>query len=219
MKKTYFIVLTTIIIICSFIMGSRFYNLSKDRIYSDNIYDNVVKGYSSSNYSVAFTNIPRERNIVYKPAEFWEYNHSLRESERWNGHYDINSGNIFLNNNLTESFEEQVLRHEYGHAFLYDYMVEADKGEVTILKDIKGSIAFITFSDCKQDGIVLSFLYDETIEELIQEYRIQNSEVYCNLHYTSNFHEYFAESYRRYLNGQDIPEKMFEFMESFSEEL
>lgn len=98
----------------------------------------------------------------------------------------------------------RTLRHEYGHAFLADWL-EAHK-----IRASKDPYLPYTPSGKKADlGTVPADL-----RPLVTEYRAQPKKLYDQTYLMSSFDEYFAESYQRYVAGDTVPPKMRAFLDA-----
>jgi len=99
----------------------------------------------------------------------------------------------------------QTLRHEYGHAFLYDWT--KDRGWIgTTLGAFGATQSSIDPGE-----------FPASIRRVVIEYQSVDSDVYGSTYFTSNFNEYMAESYARYLNGEEIPPQVRRFLEVASD--
>lgn len=98
-----------------------------------------------------------------------------------------------------------ALRHEYGHAFLDEW-----------LRRRTGSAKQIAeFSDPPElqstNGLPGPLI------AVVAEFRTQPSDLYGNPYAMSNFNEYFAESYARFLEGKPIAPQMERFLSAHAQ--
>lgn len=114
-----------------------------------------------------------------------------------------------------------VLKHEYGHAFLNDYLIQS-LGSTEYINESFGTL-IMDNELCRYhqgDRFLQRYLYPRELQELFKDFENVSEWEYGDSHYTSNFHEYFAESYARFLEKKEIPERtMFFFMKTFNHKL
>ncbi|HSK47231.1 MAG TPA: hypothetical protein VLA05_04400 [Coriobacteriia bacterium] len=99
----------------------------------------------------------------------------------------------------------QTLRHEYGHAFLYDWT-----------KD-HGWIGTALGEFGRTQGSIDPSEFPSALRGVVIEYQRVDSEVYGSSYFTSSFNEYVAESYARYLDGEDVPPHVRRLLDSASD--
>jgi hypothetical protein len=144
------------------------------------------------------------------------------------GIYDSDSGVVYISTDLDRwasillfapgtSPKDHVIQHEYGHALLHDFLVSSYGGYQSYLGDVYATEVV----DRGIDGITQpgssklpDFMYPSAIQVLILSYRLQSPDIYGDAYYTGNFHEFFAESYRRYLDGDGIPIEFSKFFDT-----
>jgi len=96
----------------------------------------------------------------------------------------------------------RTLRHEYGHAFLSDWVSRGTKGKQVALPYAEGGQA-----DPEQLPKALVPVYEE--------YKKLPDTFYGQAYVLSSFDEYMAESYARFVSGQDIPKETLAFFEGY----
>ena len=157
----------------------------------------------------------------------------LKTSETY-GVFDGETGIIYLNGSkiLDDKYNENwvksilcddefsyknILRHEYGHAFLQDYLILNLGDYENFIANTIGyyfldnNLTLVTQNST--DNFL--FMYPKEIKNLINIYKNSPKEIYgYNFHYTENFHEFFAESYKRYLLNESIPDEFELFFNS-----
>ena len=102
---------------------------------------------------------------------------------------------------------DRTIRHEYGHAFLYDLL--ADKVGLSTRKGV--ALQRETFKASPS----LSVAWPAGLRPVVQEYRKTARDIYRGTYFTSSFSEYLAESYARYCAGQSVPPQTRRFLRSF----
>lgn len=121
------------------------------------------------------------------------------------GLYDPNTGDIHIVGELSrlqatmpamfQGTFRQTLRHEYGHAYLGDWAAEHGMASYDpALVDAATRGADI---DPEQ--------YPEELRPVIEAYEDAPDGIYGMSYFNSTFHEFFAESYARYVSGQRVP--------------
>lgn len=98
-----------------------------------------------------------------------------------------------------------ALRHEYGHAFLDDWL-RSRPGENVYLEQLSLAPEAQTTSGLP-----------EPLVPVVEEFTHLPSDVYGGAYAMSNFNEFFAESYARYLNGKWVPPEMARFLGDYAE--
>jgi hypothetical protein len=100
---------------------------------------------------------------------------------------------------------DHLLRHEYGHAFLDDWV----KGAAP--KDASGKqLAYLPYTEGTND----TGSYPKAMRPVLDEYRRVKPDVYGLTYYTSEFGEYMAESYARFCEGQYVSKATAAFLRS-----
>jgi len=102
---------------------------------------------------------------------------------------------------------DRTIRHEYGHAFLYDLL--ADKVGLSTRKGIALQ------REANKASPSLSVAWPAGLRPVVQEYRKVARNIYQGTYYTASFSEYLAESYARYCAGQNVPPQTRTFLKSF----
>lgn len=122
------------------------------------------------------------------------------------GRYDSNTGKITmvadeirweasLPAGMRPNFEH-ALRHEYGHAFLDDWLKAVGGGA-----DSGKKLAFLPYTE----GGAAVGNYPKNLRPVFREFRGINPNIYGVAYYTSTFGEFMAESYARFCEGKDVP--------------
>lgn len=101
----------------------------------------------------------------------------------------------------------RTIRHEYGHAFLEDYMASNSQE----LDD--SSARALAYADVRGEERAL---LPDSIQPVVEEYLGLPDGEYGNPYFTSTFYEYVAESYARFLSGHYVPTETQAFLESFA---
>jgi hypothetical protein len=100
-----------------------------------------------------------------------------------------------------------VLRHEYGHALLFDWL-QATVGP-------ERSRAF--FEATGVGGVPRQDAYPVALQPVIREFQaLRRGTVYGDTYFTTTFDEYVAESYARYLDGDKVPPAARGFLQALS---
>jgi hypothetical protein len=129
------------------------------------------------------------------------------------GKYDVKTGTIricgkmaVLQAGLAEKLQPTfrgTLRHEYGHALLADWM------KAKHLKPTKEP--FVLY---RQPGVLLHPKDNpKELRPVVAEYNVAPRTIYGLPHFTSSFDEYIAQSYARFVSGQDVPKHTAAFLE------
>ncbi len=92
---------------------------------------------------------------------------------------------------------DHTLRHEYGHAFLNDFLKAAAGGDQRLAATLS-VMPYQTASAKAAD-------WPGALVPLLEEYRKTPKTVFGSAYYTSTFGEYFAESYARFCEGKEVP--------------
>ena len=127
------------------------------------------------------------------------------------GYYDPKDGRIQITGGLARlsaampneklrSFYLRALRHEYGHAFLHDWLKTKKGGD----KAWAASLAGPQQLDEKS--------FPEELRGPIAEYRAMSTSAYGQQYFMSSFGEFIAESYARLLFGLEVPPKTEQFL-------
>jgi len=98
----------------------------------------------------------------------------------------------------------QVLRHEYGHAFLYEWLAARGDAQLSYLPFMQRS--------SPPDASA----YPPDLRPVIDEYLSSPKNLYGSEYPMSNFAEYIAESYARFLGNDEVPPKTRRFFEEAS---
>ncbi|MBI5231405.1 MAG: hypothetical protein HY876_04475 [Coriobacteriales bacterium] len=104
---------------------------------------------------------------------------------------------------LQPSFR-RALRHEYGHAFLDDWLRKEG------ISWRNGRYEAITTPGARLDPRD----FPEELRPVIEEYRGLPRLLYGSPEFTSTFAEYVAESYARYADNERVPPRMEAFLDS-----
>ncbi|MBI5231406.1 MAG: hypothetical protein HY876_04480 [Coriobacteriales bacterium] len=121
------------------------------------------------------------------------------------GLYDPTTGDIHIVGELSrlqatmpvifQGTFRQTLRHEYGHAYLDDWAKEHGMASYDpALVDASTRGAEI---DPEQ--------FPEELRPVIEAYEDAPDGIYGMAYFNTTFHEFFAESYARYVGGQHVP--------------
>ena len=102
---------------------------------------------------------------------------------------------------------DHTIRHEYGHAFLFDLMT-AKVGFKT-----RRGVTFLT--EMARSSPSLDLAWPAGLRPVIREYRHVSRAIYSDPYYTSSFDEYLAESYARYGGGQSVPPATRKFLAGY----
>jgi hypothetical protein len=95
----------------------------------------------------------------------------------------------------------RTLRHEYGHAFMRDWLKENGVDEQE---------PFLAYTE--EGGPVEDTDYPKTLRPVVDEYKqVAPMNLYGFPYLTSTFDEYMAESYSRYVSGEDVPPETLKF--------
>jgi len=120
------------------------------------------------------------------------------------GHIEITGGLARLSAampvDILRSLFYRDLRHEYGHAFLHDWMKATGAGDRAWAA---------TLQDAKH---IDPASVPAQLRDSVSEYRALNPSEYGLPYFTSNFSEYMAESYARLLSGLEVPPKTEKFL-------
>jgi len=101
---------------------------------------------------------------------------------------------------------DHALRHEYGHAFLYDFLA-AKVG-------YRSNAGMAVYNATATDSPSRSLSWPAGLRAVVAEYLTLSKTVYSNPYYTSSLSEYVAESYARYAMGDSIPPATKAFLSS-----
>ncbi len=132
------------------------------------------------------------------------------KSER-QGYYDPKDGRIEITgglarlsaampNPMLRAFFGRALRHEYGHAYLDDWMKAKKADERAWVASLQNA-----------QSIDTSLLPAE-LQGPVEEYRSMSGTAYGQPYFMSTFSEFMAESYSRLLGGQEVPPKTEQFL-------
>jgi hypothetical protein len=100
---------------------------------------------------------------------------------------------------------EHTLRHEYGHAFLHDWLLAHDDSGA------RGTqLAELTRATNVQEDAGRS----ATVRSVLREYRTVRPTIYGDTYFTSTFGEFVAESYAYYCEGRNVPSSTAAFLAS-----
>jgi hypothetical protein len=127
------------------------------------------------------------------------------------GFYDPNDGHIQITGGLPRlsaampvaalrGLYYRALRHEYGHAFLHDWMKEKRAGD----RAWDATLQDAEHIDPKS--------MPRALRESVTEYRAMDSASYGVPYFTSSYGEFMAESYARVLSGWEVPPKTEKFL-------
>lgn len=174
--------------------------------------------------AAAVSPLPRQRRVVIPPLGWSELSAALvdllpggpppREFIE-QGTYDPVSGTILLDGVFVrfqaslrvawlQSTFRHVLRHEYGHALLADWLTRNGDSE-------QAALPFTTSPEANRPA-----RYPVGIQGVVREFDSQPREVYGQRYFRQAFAEYFAESYARFLEGDEVPPRMERFLEAQS---
>lgn len=171
-----------------------------------------------------FAPLPREHVVVIHPvnqplvlvaAAYLQQMRSGMRAER-GGNFDGKTGVITILGeeprveagmpSLLQSNFRHLLRHEYGHALLQDWLC-ATAGQAT------GRYYSAAVS---VPGEPFRESWPDAIHPMLEDYLSAPRNVYGDAYFTSTFHEYFAESYARLLDGQTVPAATRRFLLSLT---
>jgi hypothetical protein len=127
------------------------------------------------------------------------------------GYYDPSDGSIRITGGLARlsaampndnlrGFFGRALRHEYGHAFLDDWLKTKKGGEKAWAISTQGA-----------QQIDPASLPDE-LRGPLSEYSAMSTSAYGQPYFMSSFGEFMAESYSRLLFGLEVPPKTEQFL-------
>jgi hypothetical protein len=103
---------------------------------------------------------------------------------------------------------DATLRHEYGHAFFYDLLADKTGYQTNAGQAVYRASASHTPS--------VSLAWPLGLKAVVAEYRRQPPTIYGQPYFTSNFAEYFAESYARFVAGRSVPPATHAFFTRFA---
>lgn len=95
----------------------------------------------------------------------------------------------------------RALRHEYGHAFFFDWAQGREGGEELFAATIVATQ--------KVDPSE----FPSALRPLVAEYRELPPDIYGDRYFTAQLSEYLAESYARVMDGRDVPKSARDFIE------
>jgi hypothetical protein len=127
------------------------------------------------------------------------------------GYYDPSDGSIRITgglarlsaampNDTLRSFFDRALRHEYGHAFLDDWLKTKKGGDKVWAASAKGPQQIDPAS------------VPAELQGPLSEYTAMSTSAYGQQYFMSSFGEFMAESYARLLFGQEVPPKTEQFL-------
>lgn len=122
-----------------------------------------------------------------------------------NSSITISSEELRLEGTMPDSMRPNLrhaLRHEYGHAFLYDMLVERHGGQGN---ESKAAYESSLINAIRQGRPEPPPALPSDMHPLLAEYAGADPTVYGSPYLTSSFGEYFAESYARVLEGKPVP--------------
>lgn len=104
---------------------------------------------------------------------------------------------------LDESTQASTLRHEYGHALMSDIVARDQGGDYTRSRVRTNALQLLTQESDPRE-------LPELLLPIFEDYTRAPRDIYddgltLDGYYTSTFGEFFAESYRRHLEGEPIP--------------
>jgi hypothetical protein len=125
------------------------------------------------------------------------------EGSVWAGEYDPVEDHIAI---IKGCASDLTLAHEYGHALLYDLIIEhaGDGAQALTLFDLLSTVDQKTSADRIPEWLRPTFV----------EYRDSTSAPYGDRYYGSSFNEYFAESFAWMANrsGMYVPTAMADYL-------
>lgn len=104
---------------------------------------------------------------------------------------------------LDESTQASTLRHEFGHALMSDIVARDQGGDYTRSRVRTNALQLLTQESDPRE-------LPQLLLPIFEDYRSAPRDIYddgltLDGYYTSTFGEFFAESYRRHLEGEPIP--------------
>jgi len=113
------------------------------------------------------------------------------------GNYTTRTAEIVLLRG--DTLTPTVLRHEYGHALLFDVLVRECGGDIADALRLDESVvaSFSRTSD------ITTLPTD--LRAIAREYQSQPTTIYGNRHFTTTFGEYVAQSFSRYCAALIVP--------------
>lgn len=161
-----------------------------------------------------FKDIPSPRQVVLEDG--LSKTDSGQASLEVQGIYHTGKRLIGLDRRLAHSglYLQQVLPHEYGHAFLHEFLDERYGRN-----PVKVSRALQSASDMRLENIETllrkkgSYVPKE-LRPLVKEYQ-RGSEKF-GAYASQNFAEWFAEAFKAYVNDKSLPAATKEFLKTAS---
>ena len=111
-----------------------------------------------------------------------------------------------LPSGLLQGTFRRTLRHEYGHAFIRDWLAQEGL-DGPPFPELRAPASRVNPQD-----------FPERLRPVVREYkRAVEDNVYGSAYFTSSLDEYLAESYARYLEGMEVPPRTRQLFDEAAE--